>query len=448
MRFVLENFGKVRSADIRVDGITVLSGPNGSGKSTVSRAMTVLQSLLQNVDGQIVIERARSIFDEIGQILSQAELPALYFSDVRTTVERCRKYIDRSYWKDRQAVLQFIFRNTRFRGYDVDNESRFADFEKKVAPLLPAIVEKADRVIDTADGEYEKFVVNKAFGCAFDAQAGTFCEPDSLSRVELSFDSQASCFVNLMRGRVTELKGLRGNRALTTVYLEPRHQLDEYAHATAFRRFRPSWNRYGFGETSDWDRILYTNPQDDALSLAQAQRQEQVDALVSEMVSLINGRIEKSDRDLVFNDLDVVQSVSLLNVASGAKSISEILRGLTNGTIPPAGLLIIDEPESNLHPEWQIRFAEFLVLLNAKFNMRVLLNTHSPYFLKAISVYADRLERGDVCSYYDMKPSGDGRMYSTHDVTDNIEEIFKAMAAPYSCLVRGESRQPDASRHD
>ncbi len=447
MRFVLENFGKVRLADIRVDGITVLSGPNGCGKSTVSRALTVMQSLLQGVESQIVIERARSIFDEIGQILSQAELPVLYFNDARTTVEHCRKYTDRSYWKDRQAVVRFIWDNLRFRRYDMDDASKFAAFEKQIEPLLPTIAEKVYAVIDTGDDIYEKFVVNKAFSRAFDAQAGTFCEPDAQSLVEMVSDNQGSCRIKLMRGRVSEHEGIRGNRALTPVYLEPRHQLDEYAHGGAFRRFRPSWNRYGFGELSDWDRILYTNPQDDALSLAQVQRQEQVDALVSEMVDLVNGRIEKLDRDLVFKDLDVSQSVSLLNVASGAKSISEILRGLTNGTISPSGLLIIDEPESNLHPEWQIRFAEFLVLLNAKFNMRLLLNTHSPHFLKAISVYADRLERGNVCSYYNMVSVDSGRMYSTHDVTDHIEEIFKAMTIPYARLVRGESREP-AEQHD
>ncbi len=439
MRFVLENFGKVRLADIRVDGITVLSGPNGSGKSTVSRALTVVQSLLQSVEGQIVVERVRSICDEIGQVLSQAGLPMLYFNDMRMKAEDCRKYTSRVYWENRQAVSQFILGNLRFRRYGMGEESKLTDLEEKISRLLPDIVEKVNGVIDTGDDIYEKFVVNKAFGRAFDEQVGTFCEPDAQSIVKASSDKQASCCIRLVGGKVSELEGLRGNRALTPVYLEPRHQLDEYAHAGAFRRFRLSWNRYGFGEASDWDRILYTNPPRDAISLAQVQRQEQVDALVSEMVSLVNGRIEKPDRDLVFNDLDVFQSISLLNVASGAKSISEILRGLTNGTIAPAGLLIIDEPESNLHPEWQIRFAEFLVLLNAKFNMRILINTHSPYFLKAISVYADRLERGEVCSYYNMVAENGGRMYLADDVSDRIEEIFRAMTVPYSRLVRGDN---------
>ena len=44
-------------------------------------------------------------------------------------------------------------------------------------------------------------------------------------------------------------------------------------------------------------------------------------------------------------------------------------------------LLIIEEPESHLHPNNQIYFAEFLVkLINAGLNIVII--THSPLFLK------------------------------------------------------------------
>ena len=44
----------------------------------------------------------------------------------------------------------------------------------------------------------------------------------------------------------------------------------------------------------------------------------------------------------------------------------------------PGELLVIDEPEMNLHPEAQVRMIEFLALLvNA--GLKVLITTHSPY---------------------------------------------------------------------
>ena len=51
-------------------------------------------------------------------------------------------------------------------------------------------------------------------------------------------------------------------------------------------------------------------------------------------------------------------------------------------------LLIIDEPEVHLHPEWQVKFAEILTLLQKEIDIHILLTTHSPYFLQAIDVFS------------------------------------------------------------
>ncbi len=46
----------------------------------------------------------------------------------------------------------------------------------------------------------------------------------------------------------------------------------------------------------------------------------------------------------------------------------------------PGELLVIDEPEMNLHPEAQVKMMEFLAMLvNA--GLRVLITTHSPYMV-------------------------------------------------------------------
>ena len=57
---------------------------------------------------------------------------------------------------------------------------------------------------------------------------------------------------------------------------------------------------------------------------------------------------------------------------------------------PDDYIIIIDEPEIHLHPEWQLIFAELIVLIQKEFGMHILLNTHSPYFLNAIQVFSKK----------------------------------------------------------
>jgi len=66
--------------------------------------------------------------------------------------------------------------------------------------------------------------------------------------------------------------------------------------------------------------------------------------------------------------------------------VSSMVKGLSSLVLylryiaKPRDLLVIDEPEMNLHPEAQVKLAEFLAMLvNAGLN--VLITTHSPYIV-------------------------------------------------------------------
>ena len=50
---------------------------------------------------------------------------------------------------------------------------------------------------------------------------------------------------------------------------------------------------------------------------------------------------------------------------------------LINDVIQSNGTIILDEPEIHLHPEWQLLFAELIVLIQKEFGMHILLNTHT-----------------------------------------------------------------------
>jgi len=111
---------------------------------------------------------------------------------------------------------------------------------------------------------------------------------------------------------------------------------------------------------------------------------------------------------------------------------------MQNNQIREKDVLILDEPEIHLHPEWQVLYAEFLVLFQKAFDLTILLTTHSPYFLNAIEVFSRKYDRLSNVNYYQTKVQDDN-MVTLVEVTDNLDEIYGSMAAPFSKL--GEMEQ-------
>lgn len=72
-------------------------------------------------------------------------------------------------------------------------------------------------------------------------------------------------------------------------------------------------------------------------------------------------------------------NIDLYNASSSIKQLAPILLYLRYQAFE-GDLLIIDEPEMNLHPESQAKFLEALAIL-VNLGVKVLLTTHSPYFM-------------------------------------------------------------------
>lgn len=91
------------------------------------------------------------------------------------------------------------------------------------------------------------------------------------------------------------------------------------------------------------------------------------------------------------------------NMSAGLKMFSILKLLLSSGVLTNSTILILDEPEVHLHPAWQNKFAEILVMLVKELNVKVLLTSHSPNFVLAIDAFMRKYEINDKTNFYQTK---------------------------------------------
>jgi ABC-type transport system involved in cytochrome c biogenesis ATPase subunit len=149
--------------------------------------------------------------------------------------------------------------------------------------------------------------------------------------------------------------------------------------------------------------------------------------------------------------------LDLYNASSSIKQVAPLLLYLRYRAAPNQ-TLIIDEPEMNLHPEGQAKLLEALAML-ANLGVRVLLTTHSPYFMAHLNNLiasdptsaarkkrqAKHLYMGDPAAFlspddvsaYEMRPEG---LHSLADPEygirwDTLSDVSSELQRRYFAIV-------------
>ena len=136
---------------------------------------------------------------------------------------------------------------------------------------------------------------------------------------------------------------------------------------------------------------------------------------------------------ILYDDNDLNISVNLENVASGIKNFLLIKKLVENGFLKKNSILLMDEPETNLHPEWHLKFAEILVLMYKNMGVVSVVNSHSPYFIRALEVMMANYGIKDKGSFYFVKEKMKNR-YIAENVTKNTESIYETLYKPLENL--------------
>ena len=123
------------------------------------------------------------------------------------------------------------------------------------------------------------------------------------------------------------------------------------------------------------------------------------------------------------------------NTASGLKQLGILQILLENNELTEDSFLIMDEPEINLHPEFQIKLAQILVLASKELNLTIYINTHSPFLAEAIEVYSKYYGLYDDTNFYLTEESENSGMYDFNLIDDlDIMEVYKNLGDPFDVL--------------
>ncbi len=125
----------------------------------------------------------------------------------------------------------------------------------------------------------------------------------------------------------------------------------------------------------------------------------------------------------------------LLECATGIKSFSLLQMLLKNLYLDENTLLIIDEPEAHLHPQWIVEYARLIILLHKRLGVKFFIASHSTDMVSAIRYISEKDKCLSTVSFYTAEEDDNNNgLYIFKSLGHNIEPIFESFNKSFKAL--------------
>jgi predicted ATPase len=89
----------------------------------------------------------------------------------------------------------------------------------------------------------------------------------------------------------------------------------------------------------------------------------------------------------------------------------------------------LDEPETHLHPKWQVDYARIIVEL-VKNEIPIIVTSHSPYLIQALRKYSQVYEIEEITNFYLAEKDTETGLSNFSDVTNDLNKLFQKLSEP------------------
>lgn len=421
MQLKISNVRKIENATIDVNGITVIAGENNAGKSTIGKTMFAIFNSMNNMDEKIAQERKNRIRNIINGLLKGKIMQNIgTISDRRRRIniistkllDAIMEYLDSEEVDTLEAYLRKQISETTI----FDNHEDEEEFVTECAAKVEALLAISDKRVMTE-------VVTRWFGRVFEGQISPLWEEEIESEIEIVIKDKKILYhfkENTCISLETEVNILH-----QAFYIDNPFIVDEMS--SYIISSDNIMKNYLLNSLQTVSEDIYENIFD---AVAAKEKLAEINEISTEV---IDGDIEKNqDGEYCFKSNNYAEPLNVVNMSTGMKSFALIKRLLESGNLKEKDVIILDEPEIHLHPEWQLLYAKMIVLLQKHFDLSMIITTHSPYFLDAIDVFSAKYNIADRTKYYLAENTGNTSVLQ--DVTNNIDAIYKKLSDPMQML--------------
>ena len=411
MRLSLKDFGPIDTAEINISKITVIGGENATGKSTTSKILYCFlranSSKRQEITYGYIVNLIKEKTRDIQRYLRNHANCDIDFRDLQRNLTQNNDDFD---------IILDIYDEIKDR---ISNQNISDDITNEIEEILEEI-DNLIMIVDDNGNQLYVSIMKKLLKDEFSTDDfngifrinGIYKNKEYDFNIDFNDNDLTSDEVFTQEGWFT-LNDIYYIDSFSILDLDQNLGLNDSEHAEFLTN--------NLKKEADESDDLF----DDKVN-------EKIIALENEINEIIKGEFIYENGELVYSP-HKGEKCRMKNTASGVKQVGIIQLLLNNRKLKENSFLVIDEPEVNLHPAWQVKFAGVLALLVKNLNVSLYINSHSPVFIEAIDAWAYYYDLTEGIKYYLSRKSEEKEGYNTI-IEVNPEElsiIYDNLGQPY-----------------
>jgi predicted ATPase len=422
----IENIGIVKKAEIKLKGITLIAGQNDSGKSTVGKALYAL------IRGVNVYQNDEVFYNRIGEYLQN------FSNNTSLLINRLPSNLDEKnfveYYFTNIHVLQEVIRSfTHLFGNFETLEERKKHIDN-VINFLSEIKSKLKYIENEYVSKLEKSISNTINLLKEDKKSFQIVNYEILKNLEHEFGtnilncfSDHSGFIEIDKKKMNISKN-EGSYIIENSEINDAIFKDVVFIESPLTILNKKHSFTDESNTRDKNELLDLKLKEEKQQDFFNNNDENFKKYQNIIKKIIEGEFEVQN-NFEINYKKNNQKFGMNSTATGIKSFGILQLLLKNNVLKPTTLLIIDEPEVHLHPQWQVKYAELLLLLSKELNITILLTSHSPYFIEALEAFTKKYNFESQTNFYFANKEENS--VEIIDVTSDINPILSSISEAF-----------------
>ncbi len=386
---LIKNIGAIKHAEFSLGDLTIICGGNNTGKTYVTYA---LYGFLEQLENLIEIDLESNYIKQLiseGEVLIKLEP---YIKNINNTLKQaCEKYshnLEKTFASNPELFKHSAF-SLSINNSDADILSRInlSEFERHIkTPSKDDIFTISKKINDTAIKV--TFIVNEE---SLKLSDNTIKEviTDCIKVIVFTKLLPKPFIATAERTGATIFRddlNLSRNRLLDSIN-------DVKDNFSLFKQiFKQNYSDYALPIKNDLEFIRNLKNISKKISFLKTEHPD----ILEDFEAIIDGKYVVSTKDeLLYKPNNKELKLTMDESSSSIRALLNIGFYL-NHIAQPGDLLMIDEPELNLHPENQRKLARIFSKLT-KVGIKIFITTHSDYIIKELStlIMLNNAQHGD-----------------------------------------------------